>query len=146
MAAVLQPFEGVRVSAPLLQGMGLVEGCVEGPVAASDLPVGVARIDPESGILHETGHPLDGRNLAGTVLICPTGKGSSSGSYVLLNLARRGLAPAAIVATQADAVLIAGAVLADIPLITGCDKDALQCVADRTLVRVDGTAGTISLI
>lgn len=132
------------MGAPLLTGLGLVAGHAEGPVAASAVPVAVARIDPASGILREAGHPLDGRALAGTVLVCPTGKGSSSGSYVLLNLAHRGLAPAAIVAMQADAVLIAGAVLAGIPLISGCDRDALHGLADLTRVSIDGAAGTVS--
>ncbi len=132
------------MSSPLLQGMGLVAGRATGPIAASEVPVSVARIDPESGILHEAGHPLDGRNLAGTVLVCPTGKGSSSGSYVLLNLARRGLAPAAIVAMQADAVLIAGAVLAGIPLVSGCAQSALRGLVDLAPASVDGAAGTVS--
>ncbi len=132
------------MNAIVLTGIGLVSGNAEGPLALSSVPVAVARIDPETGILHEAGHPLNGRNLAGTILICPTGKGSSSGSYVLLNLAHRRLAPAAIVTTQADAVLIAGAVLADIPLLTGCDREALGRLARFARLRVNGVAGTVS--
>ncbi len=128
----------------VLTGMVLVEGDAEGPAAVSPLPVGVARIDPDTGILHEAGHPLDGCNLAGTILLCPTGKGSSSGSYVLLNLAHRKLAPAAIVTAQADAVLIAGAVLAGIPLLTGCDPQLLRSIASGARLRVSGNTGTVA--
>ena len=128
----------------MLTGMVLVDGDAEGPAAVSPLPVGLARIDTDTGILREAGHPLDGCNLAGTILLCPTGKGSSSGSYVLLNLAHRKLAPAAIVTAQADAVLIAGAVLANIPLLTGCDLHALRTVAPGTRLRVDGNTGKVS--
>jgi hypothetical protein len=98
--------------------VGLVESSLE--------PVSVARIDPATGILRERGHPLDGRLLAGKVLAFPGGKGSSSGSYVLLNLARRGLAPCAIAVQKADAVLVAGAVLSGIPLLQGVDPRSLR--------------------
>lgn len=133
------PADGV-----IARGVGLVPGVARGAVAASTEPVGVARIDPATGVLHEPGHPLDGRPLAGKVLVCPAGKGSSSGSYVLLNLARRGLAPAAIVAGRADAVLIAGAVLGEIPLVHGLAPVDLERLADGRQVRIDGAAGTIA--
>lgn len=126
-----------------MTGMGLVGGVAEGPVAASAQPVSVARIDPKDGVLHEAGHVLDGRKLAGTVLVCPTGKGSSSGSYILLNLARRGLAPTAIVSLQADAVLVAGAVLAGIPLISGVAPEHWPALLGASRLRVDGDAQTV---
>ena len=126
------------------QGIGLVDGKAAGPVAASLAPVSVARIDPADGRLREPGHALDGRVLAGAVLVCPTGKGSSSGSYILLNLAQRGLAPAAIVVSQADAVLVAGAVMAEIPLISGLSEEALRTLAAAGRAEVDGTAGAVT--
>lgn len=104
----------------------LVAGAAEGGVELCHEAVSVARIDPRDGVLHEPGHPLDGRPLAGRILACKGGKGSSSGSYVLLNLASRGLAPAAILVERADAVLAAGAVLAGIPLLQGVDLAALR--------------------
>jgi len=125
-------------------GIGLVAGIARGAVAASAAPVGVARIDPSTGVLHEPGQPLDGRALAGRVLVCPAGKGSSSGSYILLNLARRGLAPAAIVVGRADAVLIAGAVLGEIPLVHGVAAPDRQRLVDGLAVRVDGAEGTVA--
>ncbi len=115
---------------------------VEGQVELCRTEVALARIDPATGVLHEPGHPLDGRCLAGKVLVCLGGKGSSSGSYVLLNLARRGLAPAAILVKRADAVLIAGAMLADIPLEQGVDPatfDSGREVGTKAPVRWGGS-------
>jgi len=117
-------------------------GAVEGEVALCPTEVALARIEPATGVLREPGHPLDGQCLAGKVLVCRGGKGSSSGSYVLLNLARRGLAPAAILVERADAVLIAGAVLADIPLQHGVDPSAFksgQRTSVEKPVRRDGS-------
>jgi predicted aconitase len=102
----------------------LVGGAAEGEVELCHIDVAIARIEPDTGVLREPGHPLDGHCLAGKVLACRGGKGSSSGSYVLLNLARRQLAPAAILVERADAVLIAGAVLANIPLMQDVNLSA----------------------
>jgi predicted aconitase with swiveling domain len=124
--------------------LGLVAGTASGPVAGSTSPVSVARIDPCDGILREPGHALDGRCLAGTVLVCPTGKGSSSGSYVLLNLAKRGLAPTAIVVRQADAVLVAGAVMAEIPLISGLSAEEFDTCLHAAVITVDGGQGRVT--
>lgn len=117
-------------------------GAIEGEVELCRSEVALARIDPATGVLHEPGHPLDGRCLAGKVLVCLGGKGSSSGSYVLLNLARRGLAPAAILVERADAVLTAGAVLADIPLEQGVNLAAFDSgrkVSVKTPARREGS-------
>ncbi|NIM17461.1 MAG: DUF126 domain-containing protein, partial [Candidatus Aminicenantes bacterium] len=48
------------------------------------------------------GHPLEGRFISGKILIFPMGKGSTVGAYVLYQLKKKGLAPAAIVNVKAD--------------------------------------------
>ena len=40
-------------------------------------------LDPETGKIIETGHPLEGQDVTGKVLIFPRGHGSSSSSGVL---------------------------------------------------------------
>ena len=102
----------------------LVPGRAVGAVERCNTEVALARIDPATGVLHEPGHPLDGRSLAGKVLACKGRKGSSSGSYILMNLAHRGLAPAALLVGRADAVLVAGAVLGRVPLAQGINPCA----------------------
>ncbi len=120
----------------------LVPGSITGPVEWSDQAVSLARIDPGTGFLHEPGHPLDRRSLAGKVLVCPGGKGSSSGSYVLLSLAHRGLAPTAILVGQADAVMIAGAVLAGVTLVQGVEIAALRTAKHQDLGKFATAAAT----
>lgn len=128
-----------------LTGLGLVPGSGYGPALISDAPVGVARIDPHSGILLEPGHPLHGRCVAGCVLVFESGKGSSSGSYILLNLRANGKAPAAIVMRHADAVVTAGAVLAEIPLVGDIGTGAVARLlrGNRSVLHVDGGAGRV---
>ncbi len=74
-------------------------------------------VDPATGTVIESGHPLHGRSIAGRVLVFPHGKGSTVGSYVLYGLARNGVAPAAIVNEEAETIIAAGALIAGIPLV-----------------------------
>ena len=78
-------------------------------------------------------------------MVCRSGKGSTAGSFSLLQLAQRGLAPAAIVNAQADAVITAGCVLAEIPLVHRLDTD-LGTFSSGDMLRVDGAAGTVDIL
>ena len=73
----------------------------------------------------------------------PTGSGSSSGSYRLLHLSEQGTAPAAIVNVQANAVVTAGAVLGDIPLIHRLAPDPLHAIRSGDDVEVDAARGRV---
>ena len=79
-------------------GDGLVGGAGEGTalVTADGIAFNLG-VDETTGIVIETGHALEGECVAGRVVVCKSGKGSTAGSFSLLQLAHRGLAPAAIV-------------------------------------------------
>ena len=97
-------------------------GHAEGEALVSREPIGfLGGVDPDSGVVIEAGHPLEGQSVAGRVLVFPTGKGSTVGSYTLYRLARNGLAPAAIINAEADPVIAVGAVIADIPMVDQVD-------------------------
>ena len=115
----------------------VVGGLAMGQAAVTTQPVSIGAIDCETGALREPGHELNGHCLAGRVLVCPTGKGSSGGSYVLLNLVKRGLAPAAIIAAKAEAVMISGAVLARVPLVHKPKFDLSLSIRTGDVVTVD---------
>jgi predicted aconitase with swiveling domain len=53
-----------------------------------------------------------GSSLAGRVLVMPSGRGSSSSSYVLAEAIRAGTAPVAVVLGAADAIVALGAIVA----------------------------------
>ena len=128
------------------KGNGLVGGIGEGPALVTT--EGIAfnlGVDEVTGVVIETGHALEGECVAGRVVVCRSGKGSTAGSFSLLQLAQRGLAPAAIVNMQADAVITAGCVLAEIPLVHRLDTDIAGFTAGEKL-RVDGAAGTVEVM
>jgi hypothetical protein len=78
-------------------------------------------IDAETGIVIEKGHPLEGESVAGRVLVFPTGKGSTVGSYSLYRLAKAGLAPAAIVNAESEPIVAVGAIISEIPMVDQVD-------------------------
>jgi predicted aconitase with swiveling domain len=69
-------------------------------------------VDPKTGRIADPRHPEAGAGVAGRVLFLPGTIGSSSASAILLELVRAGLAPAAIVLHEPDAILLLGLIVA----------------------------------
>lgn len=92
----------------------VIAKAVSGEVLAADLPLSFwGGLDPERGQIIDRRHPLSGRNASGRVLVIPFGRGSCSGSGVLLEAIANGVAPAAIITSQIDPIISLGAVLGD---------------------------------
>ncbi len=121
-----------------LKGRVIKEGTAVGRALVSPAPIGfLGGVDPDTGEVVEKGHPLRGERVAGRVLVFPTGKGSTVGSYTLYRLARNGLAPAAIINAEADPVVAVGAIIAAIPMV---DQVDITRIHTGDLVEVqDGT-------
>ena len=124
-----------------LRGRVIKAGTAEGIALVSLQPVGfLGGVDPETGIVVEVGHPLEGKCVAGRVLVFPTGKGSTVGSYTLYRMARAGTGPAAIVNAESEAIVAVGAIISDIPMVDQVDITRIQ-TGDR--VRVAGESVTV---
>src|SRR5512138_45439 len=117
-------------------------GRAEGPALVSTAPIGfLGGVDPDTGIVLEPGHPLQGKSVAGTVLVFPTGKGSTVGSYTILRLGRGGHGPAAMINATSEAIVAVGAILAGIPMV---DQVDVSVIRDGDWVAVDGDTVTIT--
>jgi len=91
----------------------LVAGSARGPALVLDEPLSFwGGIDPATGEVIDVRHPQRGANVAGRVLVLPSGRGSSSSSSVLAECVRAGTAPAAIVLSETDPILALGAIVA----------------------------------
>jgi predicted aconitase with swiveling domain len=97
-------------------------------------------VDPDTGVIVERGHPLEGQCLAGKVLVFPTGKGSTVGSYTLYRLKANGLAPAAIVNAECEPITAVGCIIAEIPCV---DHIPLAALETGMCLAVDGEAGSV---
>jgi predicted aconitase with swiveling domain len=110
-----------------LRGRVVKAGHAEGEALVSPSPIGfLGGVDPATGVVIEQGHPLGGKCVAGRVLVFPTGKGSTVGSYTLYRMARNGVAPAAIINAEADPVVAVGAIISEIPMVDQVDLSALR--------------------
>jgi hypothetical protein len=119
-----------------MQGRVIKAGHAQGRALVSPEPIGfLGGVDPETGIVVEPNHPLNGQSVAGRILVFPTGKGSTVGSYTILRLARNGVAPAAMINAESEAIVAVGAIIADIPMV---DQVAISLIQDGHLVRIDG--------
>ncbi len=121
-----------------MQGRSIKSGRTEGIALVSEEPIGfLGGVDPETGMVIEPGHSLQGKCVAGCVLVFPTGKGSTVGSYTLYRMTRSGTAPAAIINAESEAIVAVGAIIADIPMVDQVDISQIQ-TGDR--VQIDGAS------
>jgi predicted aconitase with swiveling domain len=102
-------------------------------------------VDPKTGIVVEKGHCLEGKCIAGRVLIFPRGKGSTVGSYVMLQLKKNGVAPCAIINQEAEPIIAVGAIISGIPMVDKLEGGAYARLKDGMQVRVDGTKGEVDI-
>ena len=110
-----------------LHGRTIKAGNGKGIALVSPEPIGfLGGVDPETGSVIEKGHPLEGQSVSGRVLVFPTGKGSTVGSYTMYRLARNGLAPSAIVNAQSEAIVAVGAIISDIPMVDLVDVEQIH--------------------
>jgi predicted aconitase with swiveling domain len=92
----------------------LVPGFAHGEAAVLDEPLSLwGGMDPATGRVIDRRHPQLGRELAGKVLVMPSGRGSSSSSSILAEAIRAGTAPAAVLLQEPDPIIVLGAVVAE---------------------------------
>lgn len=82
-------------------------------------------INSETGDIIDHSHEGVGENVAGRVLVMPSGRGSSSSSSVLAEAIRKGTAPVAILLERPDPILAVGAIVAE--YLYGCRTPLVTC-------------------
>lgn len=124
-----------------LVGRAIFEGRAEGRALVSSSPMSFyGGVDPESGEVVERGHELQGKTIKGKVLVFPNGKGSTVGSYIMYRLAKKGVAPAAIVNAKCETIVAVGAIISEIPCVDMVDISRI-----RTGVKVKVDGGLVTL-
>jgi predicted aconitase with swiveling domain len=117
-----------------LTGRVIKAGTAQGIALVSPDPIGFfGGIDPQTGRVIEAGHPLAGQCVAGRVLVFPTGKGSTVGSYILYRLKKNQKAPAAIINTESEPIVAVGAIISDIPMLDRIAAGQIRS-GDRVLI------------
>lgn len=125
----------------ILEGRVIVAGKAEGEALVSHTAISfLGGVDAATGIIIEKGHPLEGQSVAGRILVFPTGKGSTVGSYIIYRLAKVNLAPRAIINKTSEAIVAVGALISGIPMVDRIDIDRIQTnmhvTIDEGVVRI----------
>jgi hypothetical protein len=129
-----------------IRGRRISKGCAEGEVIITREPITfLGGVDPETGVVVERGHELEGRSIRDKILLFPRGKGSTVGSYVLYQMKRRGTAPKGIINIEAEEVVVAGAIIAGIPMLDSLEKNPYEVLKDGAKVRLDANRGYLEV-
>ena len=116
-------------------------GSAEGEALVSRMGISFfGGVDPETGIVVEKGHDLEGLSVAGKVLVFPSGKGSTVGSYTLYRMKKAGVSPAAILNAECEPITAVGCILAEIPCV---DQLPIDRIFSGDRLKVDGVNGCV---
>ena len=125
---------------------GIVPGSGEGEAVVSRDAMCFYLCDPETGVVVERNHAIQGRSIAGKILIVQSGKGSSvvqvDGFYQLW---AKGTLPKAIIVKETEPVIVSAAVVMGTTMVDRVDADPFEIVEDGDWVSVDADAGEIRI-
>ena len=133
------------------EGRTLVAGRASGRALVLEEPLSFwGGLDPATGALIDTHHPQQGASVTGRILVMPSGRGSSSSSYVLAESIRAGTAPVAILLREPDGIVALGAIVArelygsTVPVVV-LGAEAYDSIVDGLLVDVaaEGDLATV---
>ena len=123
------------------------EGSASAPVIKTNERIMFYQVRPEDGMMDEKDHEIRGKIIAKKVLIFPGGKGSSvvqqDGLY---HLDRFGNMPSALIVTDPDPVLVAGAIIMEIPMVDRVEQEFYDIVKDDDMVMVNADEGYVEIL
>lgn len=129
----LEHHYGFHMTAPLK---------TQGSLLVSDVPLSFwGGVSATCGTVIDEHHPLAGSSVSGRIMAIPGSRGSCSGSGVLLELIDADRAPAALVFSEAEEVLVLGAIVANV--ILGKSLPILQIDTDAFEQLINGTNASI---
>ena len=124
-----------------LKGRIISRGLAEGKALKTTQPISFyGGVDPETSEILEKDHELEGEEIKEKILVFPTGKGSTVGSYTLYRLKKEGIAPAGIINSECETVVAVGAIISEIPCV---DKIDICKIETGDTVRIDN--GVVSI-
>ena len=100
-------------------------------------------VDPKTGIVIDKKHELYYECITDKILVIPSGKGSTVGSYVIYQMAKNNTAPRAIICQKAEPIIAIGAIISKIPMVDNPDVDIINTINTNDEITVDADNSTI---
>jgi predicted aconitase with swiveling domain len=121
-----------------LKGRIIYKGKTQGQALVTSMPISFyGGVDPNTGIVLEKGHELQGQSIKGKILVFPQGKGSTVGSYTLYRMKKNGTAPTALINKETETIIAVGAIISEIPCIDKIDISKFK-TGNKVIIE-DGT-------
>ncbi|MEN6328791.1 MAG: DUF126 domain-containing protein [Methanobacteriaceae archaeon] len=122
-------------------------GKVEGPVIITKEPLSfLGGVDPTTGRVIDQGHELYQQNLKDKILVLPSAKGSTVGSYVIYQMAKNKTGPIGIVALEAEPIIATGAIMAGVPMVDHPEVDVLDLLENGDVMELDADSELMKII
>jgi predicted aconitase with swiveling domain len=86
-----------------------------------------------------------GEDLAGKVLVFPTGRGGIFSTAMLMGLAKKGLGPKAMINIKTHPVFAYASIVLDIPTVDRLDKNPCEVIETGDWVKVDAQKGIVEV-
>jgi len=130
----------------ILKGHKVAKGKAEGEALVCHEPISfLGGVNPETGLVVEKNHALEGVSIAGKILVFPVGKGSTLGSNKLYEMVRCKTAPKGIINLRADPVVALGAIVSNIPMVDKLDGNPLELIKTGDYVKLDADKGIVKV-
>jgi len=115
----------------------LVHGKVNGIVLKSEIPINfLGTVDKKTGVISDKNHDLFEKSIANSVLVFPSGVGSSVGAYTIYSIKSNNSAPLAMICKKADLTVATGCALANIPLVL-VSEEKFSSIKDKEKISLD---------
>jgi uncharacterized protein len=102
-------------------------------------------VDPNTGIVREPGHELEGQNIAGKILVFPSGKGSTTGSWQFYATYKRGNAPIGMINVKAEGVVAVSAIITGTPMVHDMEANPLDIIESGDIVTINADEGFVEI-
>ncbi len=129
----------------MIECRSIAKGIGKGELIVSTEPISfLGGVNPDTGVIIDPNHELNGQCIKDKVLFIPGGKGSTVGSYVIFQMMKNKTAPNAIICLNAEPIIATGAIMSDIPMVDSpCETNDLT---DGVIVEVNANEGVITII
>lgn len=136
----------------ILKAHPIVLGRCEGKLIKTSQSISFwGGIDPKKGTICDPRHELFGQSISGKILAFPFGKGSSTGSLMMLELVRIDKAPLAIINIKTESILATGPIVSKhfynkiIPIVT-LDAHEFEKLETGQNISIDPLGGSVTII
>jgi hypothetical protein len=110
-----------------LKGRIIYKGKARGEALVTTQPISFyGGVDPNTGVVIEKGHELQGQSVKDKMLVFPTGKGSTVGSYTLYRMKKNGTAPKGMINKECETVVAVGVIISEIPCVDKIDISKIK--------------------